>query len=125
MIRGWLLAGGAIGLTDKQIRAVDTLVTAWRGQGGVAVGSDVARSAPVCGPARRRACVAPRGDLTPPLVVLSSAWHAVHVAAELYPGDIKSVLLTEEQIQARILELGRRSATTIATWPQTPARICC
>ena len=31
--------GGAIGLTDKQIRAVDTLVTAWRGQGGVAVGS--------------------------------------------------------------------------------------
>jgi tRNA(Ile)-lysidine synthase len=38
-IRGWLLAGGASGLTDKQIRAVDTLVTAWRGQGGVAVGS--------------------------------------------------------------------------------------
>jgi tRNA(Ile)-lysidine synthase len=26
-------------LTDKQIRGVDTLVTAWRGQGGVAVGS--------------------------------------------------------------------------------------
>ena len=25
---------------------------------------------------------------------------------ELYPGDIKSVLLTEEQIQARIAELG-------------------
>lgn len=39
VIRGWLLAGGAVGLTDKQIRAVDTLVTAWRGQGGVAVGS--------------------------------------------------------------------------------------
>lgn len=39
VIRGWLLAGGAIGLTDKQIRAVDTLVTGWRGQGGVAVGS--------------------------------------------------------------------------------------
>ncbi|OBJ47214.1 tRNA lysidine(34) synthetase TilS [Mycobacterium sp. 1423905.2] len=39
VIRGWLLAGGAIGLTDKQIRAVDALVTAWRGQGGVAVGS--------------------------------------------------------------------------------------
>ena len=38
-IRGWLLAGGASDLTDKQIRAVDTLVTAWRGQGGVAVGS--------------------------------------------------------------------------------------
>ena len=33
------LAGGATGLTDKQIRGVDTLVTAWRGQGGVAVGS--------------------------------------------------------------------------------------
>jgi tRNA(Ile)-lysidine synthase len=39
VIRGWLLAGGASGLTDKQIRGVDTLVTGWRGQGGVAVGS--------------------------------------------------------------------------------------
>jgi tRNA(Ile)-lysidine synthase len=39
VIRSWLLTGGAIGLTDKQIRGVDTLVTAWRGQGGVAVGS--------------------------------------------------------------------------------------
>jgi tRNA(Ile)-lysidine synthase len=39
VIRSWLLAGGAIGLTDKQIRGVDALVTAWRGQGGVAVGS--------------------------------------------------------------------------------------
>lgn len=39
VIRGWLLAGGATGLTDKQIRGVDTMVTAWRGQGGVAVGS--------------------------------------------------------------------------------------
>ena len=28
------------------------------------------------------------------------------MAVELYPGDIKSVLLTEEQIQARIIELG-------------------
>lgn len=39
VIRCWLLANGAIGLTDKQIRAVDRLITAWRGQGGVAVGS--------------------------------------------------------------------------------------
>jgi tRNA(Ile)-lysidine synthase len=39
VIRGWLLASGAIDLTDKQIRGVDTLVTGWRGQGGVAVGS--------------------------------------------------------------------------------------
>lgn len=38
-IREWLLAGGARGLTDKQIRAVDGLVTDWRGQGGVAVSS--------------------------------------------------------------------------------------
>jgi tRNA(Ile)-lysidine synthase len=42
VIRRWLLDGGAIGLTDKQIRAIDALVTAWRGQGGVAVGSDLA-----------------------------------------------------------------------------------
>jgi tRNA(Ile)-lysidine synthase len=39
VIRVWLLAGGASGLTDKQIRGVDALVTGWRGQGGVAVGS--------------------------------------------------------------------------------------
>ncbi|WP_445167346.1 tRNA lysidine(34) synthetase TilS [Mycolicibacterium sp. Dal123E01] len=41
VIRGWLLRGGAANLTDKQIRAVDALVIAWHGQGGVAVGSDL------------------------------------------------------------------------------------
>ncbi|MBY0441191.1 MAG: tRNA lysidine(34) synthetase TilS [Mycobacteriaceae bacterium] len=41
VIRGWLLAGGAIGLTDKQIRGVNALITDWRGQGGVAVGSQL------------------------------------------------------------------------------------
>jgi tRNA(Ile)-lysidine synthase len=41
VIRRWLLSGGAANLTDKQIRAVDALVTAWHGQGGVAVGSDL------------------------------------------------------------------------------------
>lgn len=41
VIRAWLLVGGATGLTDKQIRGVDGLVTAWRGQGGVAVGSSL------------------------------------------------------------------------------------
>ncbi len=44
VIRGWLLAGGATGLTDRQIRAVDALVTGWRGQGGVAVGGGIART---------------------------------------------------------------------------------
>ncbi len=39
VIRRWLISGGGISLTDKQIRGVDRLVTAWRGQGGVAVGS--------------------------------------------------------------------------------------
>jgi hypoxanthine phosphoribosyltransferase len=36
-------------------------------------------------------------------------WHAVDVpeqSAELYPGDIKSVLLASDQIQARVAELG-------------------
>jgi len=40
VLRGWLLAGGASGLTDTQIRAVDDLLIRWRGQGGVAVGCD-------------------------------------------------------------------------------------
>jgi tRNA(Ile)-lysidine synthase len=43
VIRSWLIIGGAIGLTDKQIRGVDGLVTGWRGQGGVAVGSALRR----------------------------------------------------------------------------------
>lgn len=38
VIRSWLLAGGAKALTEKHLRAVDALVTNWRGQGGVAVG---------------------------------------------------------------------------------------
>ena len=53
------------------------------------------------------------------MVVRLLAWHAVVVThsssaitpqqpVELYPGDIKSVLLTTEQIQARIAELGER-----------------
>jgi tRNA(Ile)-lysidine synthase len=49
VIRSWLLAGGAIGLTDTQIRGVDTLVTAWRGQGGVAVGSTLRNQRLVAG----------------------------------------------------------------------------
>ncbi|MDT5324420.1 MAG: tRNA(Ile)-lysidine synthase, partial [Mycobacterium sp.] len=39
VIRAWLLTSGASDLTDIQIRGVDRLVTDWRGQGGVAVGS--------------------------------------------------------------------------------------
>ncbi|BBX46771.1 tRNA lysidine(34) synthetase TilS [Mycobacterium cookii] len=49
VIRRWLIAGGAVGLTDKQIRAVDALVTGWRGQGGVAVGSALRRQRLVAG----------------------------------------------------------------------------
>ena len=49
VIRGWLLAGGATGLTDKQIRGVNALVTAWRGQGGVAVGSSLRQERLVAG----------------------------------------------------------------------------
>jgi tRNA(Ile)-lysidine synthase len=43
VIRAWLLSRGAIGLSDKQIRGVDALVTDWRGQGGVAVGAGLVR----------------------------------------------------------------------------------
>ena len=41
VIRGWLRGGGALRLTAKQILGVDALVVAWRGQGGVAVGSEL------------------------------------------------------------------------------------
>ncbi|RVW00552.1 tRNA lysidine(34) synthetase TilS [Rhodococcus xishaensis] len=38
VLRAWLLDAGAKALTDKQLRAVDDLISHWRGQGGVAVG---------------------------------------------------------------------------------------
>ena len=50
------------------------------------------------------------------MVADTLTWHAVAVpadpAAELYPGDIKSVLLSEGVIQARIAELGAELAET-------------
>jgi hypoxanthine phosphoribosyltransferase len=48
------------------------------------------------------------------LVADTRTWHAVAVpadpAAELYPGDIKSVLLSQDEIQARVAELGQQVA---------------
>jgi tRNA(Ile)-lysidine synthase len=44
VVRTWLLRGGATDLAVAQIRAVDALVTGWRGQGGVAVGCDLRRT---------------------------------------------------------------------------------
>jgi hypoxanthine phosphoribosyltransferase len=43
------------------------------------------------------------------LVIPTTAWHSVGVpahTAELYPGDIKSVLLSEDQIRSKTAELG-------------------
>ena len=83
VIRGWLVGGGATGLTDHQIRAVDALVTRWRGQGGVAVGWSVPHTRLFV---ERRGCsdVALRAGR---IVWPTAAWHAVGVAAdELAPG---------------------------------------
>lgn len=49
VIRNWLLAGGARGLTDTQIRGVDALVSDWHGQGGVAVPSGAVRERLIAG----------------------------------------------------------------------------
>src|SRR5699024_752904 len=38
VLRRWLTAEGARGLTDARLRQIDALVGQWRGQGGVAVG---------------------------------------------------------------------------------------
>ncbi|HEU4361078.1 MAG TPA: hypoxanthine phosphoribosyltransferase [Mycobacterium sp.] len=64
-----------------------------------------------CGFAQSRS---ERSSARSPLVCRPRAWHAVIVAhtssghpSELYPGDIKSVLLTEEQIRVRTAELGQ------------------
>ena len=79
---------------------------AWPGRSGGRF--HIAQSAVGRRPQRRAFDVASRADLVE-LVVRPKTWHAVVVAAEspeLYPGDIKSVLLGEEQIQTRIAELG-------------------
>lgn len=115
-----LAAGRRRDRTDRQADprsgpAGHRVARSGRGSGWV----HVARSATGRRAARRRTCVAARARLTPALVVGPAAWHAVHVTqsssaitpgqtAELYPGDIKSVLLTAEQIQARIAELGEQ-----------------
>ena len=41
VLRRWLIAHGATALTDRQLRWVDELVGAWRGQGGVSVGGQL------------------------------------------------------------------------------------
>ncbi len=49
VIRAWLLSAGAKSLTDSNLRAVEALVTAWRGQGGVAVGGSISGTRLVAG----------------------------------------------------------------------------
>jgi len=47
------------------------------------------------------------------LLIPATAWHSVDVPAhiaELYPGDIKSVLLSEVQIRSKTAELGEQIA---------------
>jgi len=70
VIRSWLIAGGAIGLTDKQIRGVDGLVTAWRGQGGVAVGSALRRQRLIAG--RRAGLLTLRQEAVRPATIRSA-----------------------------------------------------
>ena len=116
VIRGWLLTVGARDLTDVQIRAVDRLVTDWHGQGGVAVGSPWRNERLFAG--RRDGVLttvsASRSDSARSHSTLAAdalTWHAVAVPAdsadELYPGDIKSVLLSQDEIQTRVGELGQ------------------
>ncbi|HLS00116.1 tRNA lysidine(34) synthetase TilS [Mycolicibacillus parakoreensis] len=60
VIRRWLLDGGAGGPSDHQIRRIDALVTDWRGQGGVAIGSALTRRRLVA--ARRDALLVLRSE---------------------------------------------------------------
>ena len=101
-IRSWLLAGGARRLdrqTDPRSRhAGHGLARSGRRGCRHRTGPrEAVRRAP-----RRRSAAAPRARLTQqslPLVLAALTWHAVDVpahTAELYPGDIKSVLLSSE-----------------------------
>lgn len=59
------------------------------------------------------------------VVAQSSAATTPGEAAELYPGDIKSVLLTKEQIQVRIAELGEQIGNDYRDVVAAGGRICC
>ena len=140
VIRGWLLAGGATGLTDKQIRGVDALVTALAraGRGGGRVAA--ARRAAVRGAPRRRADAAARAGVSQtevglPLVVRPLAWHAVGVAQissaitpaqpELYPGTSSRCCSPRSRSRRAPPNSASRSAADYRDVAAETARICC
>ena len=52
------------------------------------------------------------------MLIPATAWHSVDVpahTAELYPGDIKSVLLSEVQIRSKTAELGEQIGIAVGS----------
>ena len=118
VLRGWLRAGAVPDLQAVHLGAVDALLTRWRGQGRVDLpgGAGVVRTSGRLvllppKPGRPRHPLPTRGAprVTEPATV-SGALGPDHG----YGPDIDHVLLTEEQIQAKIAELAEQIAADYA-----------
>ena len=128
VIRGWLLAGGATDLTDGRSaggRLGDELARPGRCRRRVFA----AQPATGRGPQRRQVAAAPRTGLT------ASHWSALcrhgtlkacsAEAAEMYSGDIKSVLLSEDEIQTSVASSAPPIGDATADIGTQTARTCC
>ncbi|TKJ31960.1 hypothetical protein A6V29_17760 [Blastococcus sp. CCUG 61487] len=120
VLRGWLRRAGVPDLQAVHLAAVDALVAAWRGQGRVDLpgGAGVARTS---GRLVLQAPGAPAGRPhdPPPCTRGESVSDAVSTTGALGPDhgygpDIDHVLLSEEQIQAKIGELTEQVAADYA-----------
>lgn len=120
VLRSWLRAGGVPDLRAVHLAAVDALLVNWRGQGRVDLpgGAGVVRTSGrlvLLGPGHlaahraRHACRA-RGEHVSEAVTTAGALGPDHG----YGPDIDHVLLSEEQIRARIGELAAQIATDYA-----------
>jgi tRNA(Ile)-lysidine synthase len=113
VLRAWLADAGVAELTEAHVRAVDALVAAWRGQGapplpgGLEVVRARGRLRVLGGPDRAPGAAEPalREAPVPPPPPTLPTQTPVRSPSTVYDGDIASVLITEEQIQDKIVDL--------------------
>jgi tRNA(Ile)-lysidine synthase len=116
VLRAWLADAGVAELTEAHVRAVDALVAAWRGQGapplpgGLEVVRARGRLRVLGGPDRAPGAAEPahREAPVPPPTARLPTEIPVRSPSTVYDGDIASVLITEEQIQDKIVDLAAR-----------------
>jgi len=131
VLRAWLAAAGTGPLTSAHLQALDSVVTAWRGQGPVALPGGLAvsrrrgrlhldrpqgssqRTRPR--PGRQQPEQQQPGQQPPGMGRLTSMTsRAEQNHAPMYAGEIDEILVTREQIRDRIGELAERISADYA-----------